>query len=219
MLNARTRVLVADDHALVRSTVVDHLRRDKRLEVVGAADNAERAVSLARELEPDILLLDVDLDGTPSLPAARKITADLPDVRLIFVSGFVCDRYIQQALDMDAAGYVSKRDGLEVLVEAVHEVAGGGNYFSQDVTRRLVCDRAGVHSAEGSKTRSATLTDRERQILADVARGLAKKDIARNLGLSVKTVERHCENLMAKLELRNRVELARFAIREGIVDP
>ncbi len=211
----QVRILIVDDHVLVRSTVADRLRQETALQIVGLAGTAEEAVGLALAGRPDIVLMDIDLDGASGLQAARQIREAVPSARFIFVSAFVYDRYIQEALLLHASGYVSKREPLEVLIAAVRNVAAGERYFSPQVLRRLVIDRQGVRIARESRTRASTLTERELEILSNIAQGLAKKDIAARLAISVNTVERHCENLMDKLNIHDRVKLARFAIREG----
>jgi len=218
VLAGRTSVFIADDHRLVRETVADHLAAAEGFVVVGSAASAEEAVLQAPRLSPDVVLMDIDLGGSFGLDAARRIGEMLPDARLIFLSGFVYDRFIQSALEMGAAGYVSKHEGADVLVAAVREVARGGRFFSQEVLRRLVISRDGVSAGGVLQTRAAALTDRERQVLSHVAHGLTKKDIADRLRLSVKTVERHCDKLMSKLDIHDRVGLTRYAIREGLTD-
>jgi NarL family two-component system response regulator LiaR len=213
------RILVVDDHALVRCTIVDRLAVEPDLRVVGAADSAELGVSRALELEPDIVLMDIDLAGASGLDAARRIVDAVPHVRLIMLSAFVYDRYIDEAIAARACGYVSKREELDVLVTVIREVAGGRRYFSPEVTHRLAENRFGSGNGRGTRSRSATLTDREIEVLSQIARGLAKRDIAQQLKISVKTVETHTENLMAKLDIHDRVELARFAIRERLSSP
>ena len=218
MVSRTVRILVADDHALVRESVVDRLDRELDYRVVGCADNPEQVVRKVLELEPDVLLMDVDMGMALGFEAARYIRAMRSGLGLIFLSGFVYDRYIQEALDMQANGYVSKHDGFEELVSAIREVARGGRFFSSAVSERLLLGPNGVQTASAPKARGTTLTSREVQVLRNISLGLAKKTIAARLNLSVKTVETHCDNLMAKLAIRGRVKLARYAIREGLAN-
>ena len=210
------RILVVDDHTLVRSTLVDRLSIELDLQVVGAADNAEQGIAKALELEPDIVLMDIDLAGASGLEAARHITAAMPGIRLIMLSAFVYDRYIDEAIAAQVRGYVSKREESDVLIAVIREVAAGKRCFSPEVAQRLVNTRHGSRNGSNTHSRVSSLTDREIEILSEIARGMAKRDIAKQLEISIKTVETHCENLMAKLNIHDRVELARFAIREGL---
>ncbi len=213
------KILVVDDHALVRDALAEHLRREVWLTVVGTAGNAEEAIDKAIEHSPDLVLMDIDMPGLICFDAAKRIAALRPSTRVIFVSGFLHDTYIAQALEVKAAGYLTKRETPETVVAAIREVASGGAYFSDEVRSRIVVDEHGARLEEPkSKSRVDTLTSREHEILRYLARGLAKKEIASISGIAVKTVDRHCANLMGKLDIHDRVELARFAIREGLAD-
>jgi DNA-binding NarL/FixJ family response regulator len=217
-VNDEIRVLVVDDHALLRTTLVERLRREPGLSVVGTANNADQAIERVMECVPDIILLDVDMPGLSSFEAARTIAWMRPESRIIFVSGFFHDRYIEQALEVKARGYVTKIEPPETIIEAVREVAAGGVYFSGDVRSRIVIEPGGTRLAEEATSRASTLTVRELEVLRYIARGLSKKEIANIMHISVKTVDRHSANLMTKLAIHDRVELARFAIREGLAE-
>ncbi len=217
-MNDTTRILVVDDHALVRGTLCEHLKREARFEVVGSASTADEAIAKATECNPDIILMDIDMPGMNCFNTAKTILSLRPDVRIIFLSAFTHDKYIDQALEAKARGYLTKREPVEAVVAAVREVASGGAYFSPEVRERIVVDERGAKLTGTSKSRAASLTPRETEILQYVARGLSKKEIAATAHLSVKTVDRHCANLMQKLNIHDRVELARFAIREGLAD-
>lgn len=211
------RILIVEDHALTRTAIADRLEREPDMTVVASTGDADQAVESAFRLEPDVVLMDINLRGRPGFSAARRIGLGVPGVRLIFVSAFTHDRYIQEALDMQAAGYVTKHEEPGVLVTAIRTVFTGERFFSPRVRERLVMAATGLQLALPSGTRASTLTPREVEVLRDVALGLAKKQIAARLRLSVKTVDRHCCNLMDKLDIHDRVQLARFAIREGLV--
>lgn len=212
------RVLVVDDHALLRTTLVERLRREPGIDVVGTAVNADQAIEKLAECAPSIVLMDVDMPGLSSFEAARTMAWMRPDTRIIFLSGFYHDRYIEQALDVKARGYVTKVEPPETIIEAIREVASGGVYFSGDVRSRIVIESGGTRLAEESTSRASTLTVRELEVLRYIARGLSKKEIANIMHISVKTVDRHSANLMTKLDIHDRVELARFAIREGLAE-
>lgn len=210
------RLLIVDDHVLVRDALAERLHREPGLVVVGAAGNADQAIDQTLACRPDIVLMDIDMPGLISFDAAKRIMAHRPHVRVIFLSAFKHDSYIAEALEAKAAGYLTKGEPLETVIAAIREVASGGAYFSDEIRSRIVVQQGGAALASKSKSRAATLTCRELEIVRYIARGLAKKEIAAITGISVKTVDRHSANVMAKLDIHDRVELARFAIREGI---
>ncbi len=212
-------ILLADDHQLVLGALAERLEREAGLRVVGSAADAEEAIDQVRRHRPDIVLMDIDMPGMSSFEAARTISSFRPPSRIIFVSAYTHDRYIQQALEVRAAGYVTKRESSETLIEAILEVRAGGAYFSPEVQDRIVVDSSGPRLATEPKARIATLTRRELEVLQYLARGSGKRDIAEASHISVKTVDTHCTNLMRKLDIHDRVGLARFAIREGLARP
>jgi DNA-binding NarL/FixJ family response regulator len=211
-------IVVADDHALVRGTLRRWLDAAPDLEVVADVGTADEAVAEAARLKPDLVLLDVDMPGMVCFDAARIIRSQHPDVRIVFLSAFFHDRYIEQALAVGASGYLTKNEPPEVLIKALRSVASGAAYYSPEVRARIVIDTQKVGLAPGSRPRAAMLTEREVQVLQYVARGLSKREIGEVLHLSERTVNCHCASLMAKLDIHDRVELARYAIREGLVE-
>lgn len=212
-------ILVVDDHTLVGETLSDRLNREPDMTVVGVVGSADEAVAQSLALHPKIILMDIDMPGLLSFDAARTIQARCTQTRIIFLSAFVHDRYIEQALAAGACGYVTKNEAYGTIVQAVRNVASGGAYFSAEVQRRIVVESNGARLAGEKRSRLSTLTAREAEILHYVAEGLSKKKIARTVHISIKTVENHCTNLMAKLGIHDRVELTRFAIRERLVIP
>ena len=203
---------------MLRDALRDRLQNEPDLEIVGVANDGGQAVDEATRLQPDIILMDIDMPGTICFEAAKSIKTHSPDTRVIYVSAFFNDRYIESALAAHASGYVTKDEPPEVVIEAIRRAARGVAYFSSKVQSRLVIDGQGVRLQSTSKSRSSMLTDREMEVLRYVAHGLSKKEIARTMVIAVKTVDRHCANLMSKLEIHDRVELARFAIREGLAE-
>ena len=212
------KVLLVDDHALVRDALRERLAREPGFVVVGSAGSADEAIEKLTACAPDIVLMDIDMPGLICFDAARKITALRPDTRIIFLSAFLHDRYIEQALEVRASGYLSKSEPPEQVVTAIREVAAGGASFSEEVRSRIIVDAGGARLQRESRSRASTLTTREHEILRYIARGLSKKEIASTMGISVKTVDRHSTNLMTKLDIHDRVELARYAIREGLAE-
>lgn len=211
-------LLLVDDHALVRGTLADRLGRELGLTVVGTAGTADDAIVAATKLQPDIILMDIDMPGLLCFDAVGRIQQQHPNTQVIFLSAHFHDRYVEQALAVRAAGYVTKSEPPEVVIQAVHTVAAGGSYFSPEVRARIVIDASGTKLAYKSQSRATTLTPRELEVLRYLARGMSQKDIAQTIGRSAKTVHRHSINLMHKLDIHDRVELARFAIREGLAE-
>jgi two-component system response regulator NreC len=189
------------------------------METVGVAGSGEQAVELATAHQPDVVILDIDMPGISAFEAARSVKRVSPDTRVIFLSAFVHDQYIDQALAAEASGYLTKSEPPDAIIRAIRKVHRGATSYSLEVLERLVVDAAGVRLNNGSRrSRFDALTGREREILGYVARGLSQKQIARLAGISVKTVQHHVTHLMDKLEIHDRVELARFAIREGLIE-
>jgi len=213
------RILIVDDHDLVREALVAKLSQQKGFLIVGQAAGSDEAVEKAAAAQPDVLLTDVDMPGLNCFDAARRIATLCPQVRTIFLSGYEHDRYVDLALKAGARGYLTKDEPPETIAAAIVEVAEGGAYFSQSIRGRVVVERGGLRLVDRRDSPLAGLTFRELETMRYIAAGLAKKEIAASMGVSVKTVERHASNLMAKLDVHDRVELARLAIREGLTNP
>ncbi|MDX2146165.1 MAG: response regulator transcription factor [Planctomycetota bacterium] len=213
------RVVLADDHAIVRKSLSDWLSRTQDIVVVGEVGDAESAIDSVLAHEADVVVFDIDMPGKLCFDAAKTILSRKPNIKILFLSAFSNDRYIEQALAAQASGYVTKGHPPQTLAEAIRTVAQGGVWFSPEVQARLVIDHGGARLAGEGKTRASLLTPRELEVLGYLARGLSKKEIAGTMHLSVKTVDNHTTSLMAKLDIHDRVELARFAIREGLAVP
>lgn len=214
---AVVRVLVIDDHELVRQTLVERLRREEDIALVGGVGSLADALAALRAHRPDVALIDMRLGAADGLEVVRAAKMEGLPTRFVVVSGFVYDRYIDTALELGVAGYVSKSEPALLLVSAIRMAAAGASYFSPAVQQRLLP----LRSPEGGRcwqSRGGTLTQRQRDVLAHIARGLTKGEVARLLGVSPKTVETHCEMMMRRLAVSDRVELTRFAIREGLVE-
>lgn len=211
-------IVIADDHALLRGMLEKRLEQEPDMSVVASVSTAQRAVQESHTRKPDMVLLDIEMPGLSAFDAARTIKEISPTSRVIFLSAFVHDHYIEQALQAEASGYITKSEPPEDVIKAIRTVIAGKVYFSTEVQSRIVVDAGSARLAGKVETRSSLLTGRELQVLAYLARGMAKKEIAGTMDISVKTVEQHCTNLMHKLDIHNRVDLARFAIREGLIE-
>jgi len=211
-------IVLADDHALVRGMLTNRLSAEPDLRVVASVGNAEEAVAEALRLRPDIVLMDIDMPGMLCFEAARTIRKQSPNSRVLFLGSSCRDQDIEQTLDVQAWGYITTTESEEALVEAIRKVSSGVAYFSPEVEARIVADASGTRLVGNSRSRLSTLSERETVVLRYIARGLSQKEIAKVMHISPNTVNRHCNNLMAKLDIHDRVELTRFAIREGLAE-
>ncbi len=212
-------ILIADDHDLLRDMLARRLGEEPDLQVIGAVGDASTALSESLKTQPDLVLMDIDMPGLSVFDAARRIKDRLPNTRIMFLSAYVQDGFIAQALEVRASGYLTKGHNPEDLVVFIKKVLRGSTCFSPEVESRLEIGRPGVRLALKRRCRLELLTAREQQVLTYLARGLSKKEIARLDSTSVKTIDHHCQHIMEKLELHDRVALTRFAIREGLVTP
>jgi DNA-binding NarL/FixJ family response regulator len=211
-------VLLVDDHALVRESLSNWLRSTGEIRVVAEVGSADEAIAVAIREQPDIVVMDIDMPGLLAFDAVRTIRSRCAKTRVLVLSAFFHDRFIQDALLAEASGYITKTEPPEVVARAIKLVASGGVYFSPQVQARIVVDSNGARLADDAKTRVSTLSPRELEVLRYIARGMSKKDIAGVMHLSVKTVDNHSTSLMTKLNIHDRVELARYAIREGLAE-
>ncbi|SDJ05325.1 two component transcriptional regulator, LuxR family [Lentzea albidocapillata subsp. violacea] len=212
------RILLADDHALVRRGVRMILDNEPDLEVVGEAGDGAEAISLARRDKPDLAILDIAMPRLTGLQAARELSRLLPDLRILILTMYDNEQYFFEALKAGASGYVLKSVADRDLVEACRSAMRGEPFLYPGAVNSLIrnyLDRA----REGGGFPAKAITDREEEILKLVAEGHSSKEIADMLVISVKTVERHRANLLQKLGLRDRLELTRYAIRAGLIEP
>ena len=211
------RCIVVDDHTLFRDGVRRLLESEPDFQVIGEAHDAVEALEKVRELQPDVVLMDIGMPGMSSFEAARLIEKNYPRTKLIFLTMYEDEEYLLQCLDVGAAGYVLKDAPAPRLISAVREVYQGRKYLSPQVVEKLVDDfRARSHGSPGL-ARSSTLTPREREVVKMIAEGNSVKEIANLIGLSVKTVEAHKFNLMRKLDIHNKAQLVTYAIQKKIV--
>jgi len=212
------KVLLADDHTLLRSAVARVLHNSASLTVVAEAGTTDDAIAAAIRYGPNVAVLDIDMPGVAAFDAARTIIARCPGTKVLFLSAFTHDRYIEAALAAGALGYISKNESPEKVIDAIRTVAAGQCYFSPEVQERLVIESDGVRLAHEARGRAGTLTNREMEVLRYIAGGMSKKEIAKTMHLSVKTIENHSASIMTRLDIHDRVELTRFAIREGLIE-
>ncbi len=220
---APVRVLIADDQDLVRAGLRMILNAQPGIEVVGEAVDGVEAVALARDLRPDVCLLDIRMPAMDGLEATRLLAgADVADpIPVVVITTFDLDEYVYGALRAGARGFLLKNAGPTMLAEAVHAAARGDALIDPNVTVRLIEAFAGSDAAsarsKAAPPPATPLTDREEDVLAAVARGLGNDEIGRALHISLSTVKTHVASLMAKIGVRNRVELAIWAHERGAV--
>ncbi|MET9230327.1 response regulator transcription factor [Lentzea sp. NPDC003310] len=212
------RILLADDHALVRRGVRMILDNEPDLEVIGEAGDGAEAITKARADRPDLAILDIAMPRLTGLQAARELSRLLPDLRILILTMYDNEQYFFEALKAGASGYVLKSVADRDLVEACRSAMRGEPFLYPGAVNSLIrnyLDRA----KEGGGFPAKAITDREEEILKLVAEGHSSKEIADMLVISVKTVERHRANLLQKLGLKDRLELTRYAIRAGLIEP
>jgi DNA-binding NarL/FixJ family response regulator len=209
---ADIRVVLADDHPMLREGIRSRLEKEPDITVVGEASDGAEAIKLAEELQPHILLLDMEMPGLTGVEAARRLRGVNSPVRILALSAYDDWYYIQALLSSGAAGYLTKEEAAENIIEAVRGVARGEEgWFS----RRVAAQMMGWHQSDGVDR--SGLTNRELDVLRLVADGRTNLEIAKSLGISVKTVEKHLEGVYTKLGVASRVEAAVHAVREGLV--
>lgn len=211
-------VILADDHAMVRQSLTSYLASTPDVRVVAAVATGDEAIDAAVQHKPDVVLLDIDMPGLEAFEAARRIKARCPQTRIVMLSAFFHDRYIEQALAAGASGYLTKTESVESIVRAIRDAAAGIACFSPQVRGRLVVGNGGVSMGNSEKTRVSQLSARELEVLRYVARGLSNKEIAATMHLAIRTVDHHVARTMRKLDIHGRVSLARFAVREGLAE-
>ncbi len=216
---APVRILIVDDHAVVRAGLRLLLSADPELEIVGEAGDGAEALRLARDLAPDVVLMDISMPDMNGIEATRRIKVLCPGVAVLALTMHEDDQYFFEMLAAGASGYVPKRAAPNDLISAIHAVKHGGVFLFPSVARLLVRDYLQRVEDEGEAGRPFdALTDREREVLTCIAQGQSNQEIAEALSISIKTVNRHRENIMARLNLHSRVELVHYAIEKGLID-
>jgi DNA-binding NarL/FixJ family response regulator len=214
---AKIRVLIADDHGLMRAGVKALLAATPDIEVVGEAEDGDEAVRETRRLDPDIVLMDVAMPGLGGLEATLLIRREKPEVKILVLTQYDDREYVSRFLKAGVSGYVLKKAAAGELVSAIRAVERGGLVLDPEIAREVVEDNAGVASSGQAADPYETLTDREKQVLKLVAEGSSNKEVAETLGISVKTAMAHREHLMEKLDVHSRTELIRFALKRGVI--
>jgi two-component system response regulator NreC len=215
---ARMRVVVVDDHTLIRQGIVGLLESQPDIEVVGQAGNGQDGIALAAELTPDVVLMDVSMPGISGLAAAKEIKSRRPEVAVLFLTIHDREDYLYQALRAGASGYVLKGADVNDLLAALRSAHRGEVYLSPSVAKALVGDYLRRSREADPDASSDGLTEREREILLLIAEGRTTAEIAAALVLSPHTVQSHRDHIMAKLDLHSKGALMKYAIAKGLIE-
>lgn len=212
-----TRILLVDDHAVVRSGLRMLLENERDVEIIGEAASAHEAMEAAKTLKPNVILMDIGLPDLSGIDATREIKKVVPNSAIVALTIHEDEEYFFKMLEAGATGYVPKRAAPEELLTAIRAAASGQVYLYPSLAKLLVRDFLSGGRPVSSDHPESELTEREQEVLTYLAEGANNEEIARALVISPKTVARHRENIMRKLNLHSRSELVRYAIRKGII--
>jgi len=209
----KTRILLIDDHVIVRDSLARRLEDEPDLQVPNTAGDADEGIALAAENSYDIIVMDINMPGMSCFEAAKRLQTTHPDLPVLFLSAYWNDAFIEQAQGVGACGLLSKSDEPELLIKAIRAVVDGGVFLSEEVRGRFESEPG---NEDESKTKLSTLTPREVDVLRWVGMGQSRKQMAAQLGISENTVAVHTNRIMRKLDIHDRVGLARFSIKIGL---
>jgi len=211
----KLRILLADDHKIVRDGLRNLLERDPEIVVVGEAEDGREALQLARKLAPDVVVMDIAMPDLNGIEATRQILAEIPKIKIVALSMHSDKRYVSEMLKAGAAGYLLKDCAFEELITAIKTIARGKIYLSPGIAG-VVLEEFIRTGAGADASAFSLLSDREREVLQLMAEGRTTKEVAAQLHVSVKTIETHRTHIMAKLDIHSIAALTKYAIREGL---
>jgi len=212
-------VLLAEDHIVVREGLSSLLNVDGNFRILGVARTGRQAIEMAHVLQPQVILMDIAMPVLNGLEAMKQILATDPAAKVLILSAYSDDEYVANASAAGAVGFLEKQTSAEILIKAIHEVASGHQFFSPTIARRKLRAQNKDRNRNGiPKVNSAPLTSRELEVLQLVAEGSANRQIGIELGISIKTVEKHRQNLMDKLNIHDTAGLTRYAISTGVIE-
>jgi two-component system response regulator NreC len=214
---SKIRLLLVDDHQIVRAGLRMLFMAEQDMEIVGEVSSGEEALQAVRQLKPDVVLMDVVMAGMSGIEATRRIKEANPEVAVLALTMHEDEHYFFEMLNAGASGYVPKRAAPDDLVDAIRVVSQGNVFLYPTLAKLLVKDFL-QRAESGASPPGEELTAREREVLTCIAEGLTNREIAETLVISAKTVDRHRENIMRKLNLHNRVELVKYAIEKGLIN-
>ena len=214
----RITVLLAEDHRIVREGFRSLLKHERDIEVVGEAADGRQAVQLTRKLRPEVVVMDIAMPRLNGVEAARQIRKAFPDTRVLFLSAHSDDAYVEQVAVLGATGFLLKQTSSENLAMAIREVQKGNSFYSDSISKRVE-KRSRKSKERGASAKSGNrLSSREVEVLQLIAEGKPNKEVAAELGLTFKTVDKHRQHLMSKLDIHDVAGLTRYAIAEGIIE-
>ncbi len=215
----RITILLAEDHTIVREGFRKMLELEDDLQIIGEAQDGRQAVALAKKFRPAVVLMDIAMPWLNGLEATRQVLKAVPTTKVLMLSAHSDDAYVKNATDCGAVGFLLKQTSAQDVCQAIREVQKGGMFFSPSISRRL--DRLNSQSRDRTgliKKKITPLTSRELEVLQLIAEGKANKETAAELGIAIKTVEKHREHLMEKLNIHDTAGLTRYAIGAGIIE-
>jgi DNA-binding NarL/FixJ family response regulator len=215
----RISVLIVEDHTLMREGLRAMLELEPDFDVVGEAQDGRNGIAMAMKLSPDVMLMDIAMPKLNGLEASRQLVKLVPGIRIIMLSAHCDDAYVKSAVDSGAAGFLLKQDTAHDVCKAIREVHRGGIYYSASIAKRFIRINPKVHGRSGEMQRKASaLTSREMEVLQLIVEGKTNKESAGELGISIKTVEKHRGHLMNKLDIHDTASLTRYAMAAGIIE-
>jgi two-component system response regulator NreC len=214
---SKIRILIADDHAILREGIRALLSMSQDLEIIGEAADGADAIEQCRRFHPDVVLLDIAMPGLGGLEAALEIKKESPRTKILVLTQYDDREYIRRFLKIGVSGYILKKAVSAELAAAIRAVHRGGLVLDPNIAREAMDGAEATNSPSKGSEAYDLLTDREKEVLKLVAEGKSNKEVAETLGISVKTAMSHRERLMEKLEIHNRTDLIRFALRQGVI--
>jgi DNA-binding NarL/FixJ family response regulator len=215
---AKIKVIIAEDHAVVRQGLRVLVEEARDMEVVGEARNGQEAVKMAKQCAPDVVLMDLVMPVMGGAEATRQLLQTSPKSRVLVLSSYTAEECVWELLQAGAVGYLTKHSASEELLQAIREVHTGGSYFSPGIARNIRKQNRAAHLGRGSRGPSR-LSPREAQVLGLIATGMPNKEIAYTLQISIKTVEKHRQQLIDKLDIHDTAGLTRYAVEHGYLQP
>ena len=216
------KVVVVDDHEVVREGLVTMINTQTDMEVIGNYGDADTALEVIKDETPDLIMSDISMPGLSPFEMVKRSKEQNPQLKVLFLTAYSTDGNLERALRAGGSGFITKVEPMNIILQAIRTVSSGEKFFSDEVQGRIVgsqCKNLDETGDEDLTVRRELLSPREVEVLCCVARGLTAKQIANTLHISAKTVERHKSNIMAKLGIHSQVDLARYAIREGLIAP
>lgn len=214
----KIKLVLADDHAVVRSGLRMLLQAQPDMEIVGEADSGSQALAQVTSLRPDIILMDIQMPGMNGIEATRQIKEVCGETAVLALTMHEDDQYFFEMLQAGASGYLPKRAAPDELVHAIRTVSRGEVFLYPSLATRLVQSYLGGEAGSESEALVSDLTPREQEVLVHIAEGLTNPEIADKLVISAKTVDRHRENIMRKLNLHSRIDLVKYALKQGLIE-